>query len=371
MSTQKVIHVGTPNIGKKDRFHQYVDEILDRKWLTNGGEVLREFESVIAEYLKVKHCIAVCNGTMGLELAIQALGLTGEVIVPSMTFVATAHALHRHGVTPVFCDIDHESYNIDPQHIESLITSKTSGILGVHAYGLPCQINALKELADKSGLKLFFDAAHAFGCSYNSQMIGNFGNCEVFSFHATKFFNTCEGGAVATNDDALALKIRQLMNFGFSGIDKVVTEGTNGKMSEIHAAMGLVNFESLDTFIDTNRRNYEEYKRQLANTSGIEVHSLDSDERLNHQYVVIEVHEQYPLTRDELMTKLHKNNILARRYFWPGCHNMEPYKSLYPGAKLMLTTTEQIAKRLLVLPTGTAVDLPEIQQITNYINEEV
>ena len=254
---KNALHVGCPNIGNRQDLRRRIDDILDRRWLTNGGPYVNEFEQRVAEFIGVKHCIATCNATVALEILIRALGLTGEVIVPSFTFVATVHALQWQGITPVFCDIDPRTHNIDPRKVEELITSRTSGILGVHLWGRPCPIAKLQALANRHGLALLFDAAHAFACKHRGRMIGGFGRAEVLSFHATKFINAGEGGAVVTNDDDLAAQIRLMKNFGFSGFDKVTSIGTNGKMSELSAAMGLTNLESLKKFTRANRSNFE------------------------------------------------------------------------------------------------------------------
>jgi dTDP-4-amino-4,6-dideoxygalactose transaminase len=367
MKFDKTLHVGSPNLGSREQFDKYVDGIFERKWLTNRGQLVREFEQKLAEYLGVKHCVTMCNGTVALEIAIRALGLTGEVIIPSLTFVATAHALQWQQITPVFCDIDRNTYNIDPNEIERHITPNTSAIMGVHTYSRPCDIDALQKIADKHGIKLLFDAAHAFGCSYKGQMIGNFGECEIFSFHATKFFNSFEGGAIATNNDELATKCRLMQDFGFAGMDDVVYIGTNGKMTEICAAMGLVNLENINKFLEINKRNYTAYKSAISDIKGLSLIEFDDSEKCNKQYMVLEVGADYPLSRDELMFKLHENNVLARRYFWPGCHKMEPYKSLQPNADEFLAVTEEVAERLLVLPTGTSVDETKIKQIFSLI----
>jgi dTDP-4-amino-4,6-dideoxygalactose transaminase len=362
------LHVGRPNIGDRKRLLERINDLLDRRWLTNRGPFVQEFEERVAELMGVKHCIAMCNGTVALEIAIRALGMAGEVIVPSSTFVATAHALQWQEITPVFCDIDPETHNIDPGKVEDMITPHTSGIVGVHLWGRPCDIEALTEIAEKHNLKLLFDAAHAFGCSYKGRMIGSFGDAEVFSFHATKFLNTFEGGAVVTNNDELAEKIGLMQNFGFSGYDNVIYIGTNGKMSEISAAMGLTGLESLDDFISINRRNYMYYKQELENVPGIRLISYNEEEKNNYQFVVAEVDKETAgVSRDKLLEVLHAENILARRYFYPGCHRMEPYRSYFPNAGLLLTDTERVASRVLVLPTGTAISNDEIEKICGII----
>jgi len=215
----ETLHVGRPNIGDREQLFQSFKQILDNRWLTNNGPFVQEFEAKIAHFLGVKHCIAMCNATIALEIVIRGLGLTGEVIIPAFTFVATAHSLQWQEITPVFCDIDPNTHTIDPKKIESLITPRTTGIIGVHLWGRSCAIEQLQEIAYNRNLKLIFDAAHAFGCSHIGRMIGNFGEAEVFSFHATKFINSFEGGVVATNNDDLAVKLRLMKNFGFVGYD--------------------------------------------------------------------------------------------------------------------------------------------------------
>lgn len=368
MKFDKPLHVGAPNIGNREKFHRYVDEIFDRRWLTNHGVLVQELERRLAEYLGVKHCICMCNGTVALEIAIRALELSGEVILPSLTFIATAHALQWQEIKPIFCDIDRASYNLNPQEIERHVTPITTAIMGVHTYGRPCDIDALQSVADRHGLKLLFDAAHAFGCSYHGQMIGNFGDCEVFSFHATKIFNTFEGGAVATNSDELAKRIRLMQNFGFAGTDNVIYIGTNGKMTEICAAMGLLNLDSVDDFLAVNKRNYEAYKSGLADIKGLKLIDYDEREKCNWQYIVVEVGDEYSLKRDALIEKLQSKNVLARKYFWPGCHRMQPYRSLQPNAGLMLSVTESVADQMVVLPTGTTVDAGMIENVLGLLD---
>ncbi len=227
------LHVGRPNIGDPERFLELVQGALDRRWLSNDGPLVREFESRIAAYLGVKHCVAITNGTIALEIAIRALGMTGEVIVPSFTFVATAHALHWQGLTPVFADIDPDTHCLDPESVRRLITPRTTGIIAVHLWGRPAPVAELEAIAAEFGLALLFDAAHAFGVSVGEHMVGSFGRAEVLSFHATKFFNSLEGGAIVTDDDDVAHRARLMRNFGFAGEDTVVSDGTNGKLNEI------------------------------------------------------------------------------------------------------------------------------------------
>ena len=257
------LHVGRPNIGDRGAFLRRIGGALDRRWLTNDGELVLELERRLATWLRVEHCIAVSNGTVGLEIAIRALGLRGEVIVPSFTFVATAHALQWQGVTPVFCDISPETHTLDPRSVEEMISPRTTGILAVHLWGQPCAVDALTDLARSRHLRLLFDAAHAFGCADRGRLIGGFGDAEVFSFHATKVFNTMEGGAITTNDAGIAHKCRLMRNFGFADFDQVDSVGTNGKMNEASAAMGVTNLEQVDSFIAANRGHYRRYQAGL------------------------------------------------------------------------------------------------------------
>lgn len=364
---EQTLHVGRPNIGDRAAFMHRLDQILDNQWLTNNGPMVQEFEDQIALRLGVKHCVAMCNGTIALEIAIRALKLEGEVIVPSWTFVATAHALHWQGITPVFADIDPATHNLDPAAVRRMITPRTSGVIGVHLWGRAAPVQELQEIADEHHLKLMFDAAHAFGSTYHGETIGRFGACEVLSFHATKAFNTFEGGAVVTNDDELADTMRLMRNFGFSGYDNVIHPGTNGKMVEVCAAMGLVNLLSHDAVVGTNRRNYEAYREALANIPGVSLLTYDSAEQNSHHYVVVEVASDCPARRDDIVAALHAENILARKYFWPGVHKMRPYHDLFPHAHLVLPNTEQVAESVIILPSGTTLPEQAIGTIADII----
>ncbi len=361
------LHVGRPNIGDREHFLRLTAEMFDRRWLSNNGPLVQEFEKRVAGYLGAKHCIAMCNGTIALEIAIRALGMTGEVIIPSYTFVATAHALHWQGITPVFADIDPVTHNLDPSSVRRMITSRTTGIIGVHLWGRPAPVEALQTIADEHGLQLMFDAAHAFGCSHGGRMIGSFGRAEVLSFHATKFFNTLEGGAVVTNEDDLAETLRLMRNFGFAGFDNVIHPGTNGKMVEVCAAMGLTNLDYIDTVVDANRRNHEAYRVALNGIDGLRLLEYDLSQRNNFQYVVLEMIEGGARRRDAILAALHAENILARKYFWPGCHGMKPYRELFPNAGVLLPHTTEVAERVVVLPTGTAISGAVPEMISNVI----
>jgi len=362
------LYVGRPNIGNRAALLRRINEMLDRRWLSNDGPFVREFESNISAYVGVRHCVLTCNATVALEIASKALGFSGEVIVPSFTFIATVHALQWQGITPVFADIDPMTHNIDPAAIECLITPQTRGIVGVHLWGRPCDTEQIDRIAERHGLPVMYDAAHAFACSHRGRMIGGFGSCEIFSFHATKFLNSFEGGAIVTDDDSLADRLRLMRNFGFKGYDYVESLGVNGKMTEICAAMGLTSLEAIDDLIAINHRNYLAYKRGLGGLRGVALLDYDPKERQNYQYVAIEVDPDVsPISRDRLVEILHSQNVIARKYFWPGCHRMEPYRSSQPDAYRSLPNTESTAARVIVLPTGQTVDEQTVASICRIV----
>jgi dTDP-4-amino-4,6-dideoxygalactose transaminase len=362
------IHVGRPNLGRRDRLFARINEILDSRSLTNNGRYVKEFETRVAALVGVRECVAVCNGTLGLQILAKALELEGEVIVPSFTFVATPNSLDWIGIKPVFCDVDPHTHCLDPSCVEALITPRTTGIVGVHLWGRACNIAALEDVARRRNLKVIFDASHAFGCSYRAQMIGASGHAEVFSFHATKFVNAFEGGAVTTNDVGLASKLRLLRNYGFDGFDETGTCGTNAKLNEVAAAMGLTSLESMPDIVTANYANYNHYAQQLDGVHGISLLKYDEDEKCNFQYVVVLVNaETATITRDMLQTVLQAERVLARRYFYPGCHRLEPYIRSEEGVRPKLRHTERLASEVLCLPTGTAVGPVEVEAISGLI----
>ncbi|MFN7915881.1 MAG: DegT/DnrJ/EryC1/StrS family aminotransferase [Vicinamibacterales bacterium] len=347
------LHVGRPHVGTHAHFQARMDRAWASRWLTNDGPLVQELESRLAGFLGVPHCVAMCNATAALQLLLRASGVTGEVIVPSFTFVATAHAVAWQGLVPVFADIDPNTHNLDPADVARRITSQTSAIIGVHVWGRPAPVEALGALARTHGLRLFFDAAHAFGCSIGGRRIGGFGDAEVFSFHATKVFNTFEGGAVTTADPHLAATLRSLRNFGFSDFDRTDMLGTNAKMSEASAAMGLTSLESFPAFVAENRRHYDAWARGLAGIPGISLIPFDPAHDNNYHYAVAVLSPEFALHRDTLWNLMLAEGILARRYFWPGCHRMAPYNA----APQTLPHTEQLSARVLCLPSGG--DLPD------------
>lgn len=350
-------HVGRPNIGDRADLFERIEGALDRGWLANDGPLVAEFERRVAELLEVEHCVATSSATTGLQLVARALELEQEVVMPSFTFVGTAHALTWLGVTPVFADIDLATHNADPADVARAVTPRTSAILAVHMWGRACDVAALERIADSHGIPLVLDAAQALACTHRGRPIGASGRAEVFSFHATKVAGAGEGGLVTTRDPELARRLRLMRNFGFLGYDKVTGLGTNAKMHELSAAMGLTSLDSLARFIAVNRQNHEQYVQALEDVPGLRIVRYPGDERQNYHYVVAEVDD--PRLRDDLITVLHAERVLARRYFAPGCHRMEPY-SRNP---VRLPATEALSSRVLVLPNGTATSDEDVATI--------
>ncbi len=362
---EETLHVGKPNMPDRARFLARMEQVFDGGRLTNFGPQVLELEAAIAQLAGTRYCVSTCNATVALELAVAALGMRGEVIVPSFTFVATAHALWRQGVRPVFCDIDPRTHCLDPACVEAAITPRTTGILAVHLWGNPGDTAALQEVADRHGLKLLYDAAHALGCATQAQALGSFGNAAVFSLHATKVVHAFEGGAIVTDDTELAARLRLMTNFGFIGEDDVRHLGTNGKMSEVSAAMGLTSLESMRTVTNHNARLYEAYARGIADVPGVSLMPRGVEAADNYHYIVVEVDAaDGALTRDELVSALRLENVMARRYFHPGCHRMQPYRDMTPPATQCLPVTEAVSARVMILPAGLALNETDVQRLT-------
>ena len=363
-----ILHVGSPNVGDRALFDRFVNQMFDRRWFTNNGVLVQELEAKLCSLLNVKHCVAVSNATVGLQLAFHALDLTGEVIMPAFTFIATPHAAQWGGLVPVFADVKRDDHTICPKSIESLVNDRTCAIAGVHLWGNACDDNAIQSIADRHSLSVVYDAAHAFACAAPNKMIGSLGDCEVFSFHATKFFNTFEGGAITTNNDELAERLRLEKNFGFAGLDNVIHLGTNAKMPEICAAMGLSLLPRLEQLMERNRLNHRLYQAHLDNVQGLRLLRYDERRQSNWQYAVIEIDEnQFGESRDDLVNRLHLEKIRVRRYFYPGCHRMEPYRSMPRNRNLSLSNTDLICNRVICLPTGSSIDETDIDRICSLI----
>lgn len=362
------LHVGRPQPVSRNRLFARFDEILERNWLTNDGPLVREFEERIVELLGVRHCIAASSGTLALEISLRAAGVEGEVILPSFTFAATAHAVAWLGLKPVFCDIDRGTHALDPDRVERLITSRTGGIVGVHMWGQACAIDRLSEIASRHDIPLLFDAAHAFGNSYRGRALGNFGTVEVVSFHATKAINTFEGGAILTADDGIAERARRMRNFGSLDGDAPAVVGTNAKLCEAAAAMGLTMLEDLDQLFAANRMVHERYAARLADIPGVRLFPYDRSCISNYQYTVVEIDPAAAgISRDGVMRLLHAENILARRYFHPGCHRLEPYRSASSARDPHLPATDWLCDRVLCLPTGGRMSETDVDTVADLL----
>lgn len=360
-------YVGRPNIGDRRKLLERFTDILDRNWLTNDGPMVKELEARLVELTGTRNCVAVTNGTVGLELVARALALEGEVIVPAFTFIATAHAFEWLGIRPVLCDVRPTDFTIDASMVEALVTRDTTAIVGVHLWGRPCDVDGLSAIASEHGLSLVFDAAHAIGCTHGGVSVGRFGSAEVLSFHATKVINSFEGGAVLTEDDDLAERLRRFRNFGFTGVDSVDGIGTNAKMSEISAAMGITSLDAFDVFVSHNRSVFDTYQAGLEDVPGIQFLSYDESEQSNFQYAVVLVESAtFGFNADILVSMLAAEGIVARRYFKPGLHQIEPYRSRERGPSAF-PVTDFVVARSVVLPSGMATASEDATAIANCI----
>lgn len=352
-------------------FDEYINEIKtlwDTHILTNMGEKHKELEKRLEEYLKVPYISLMVNGHMALEMALQAMGLKGEVITTPFTFASTTHAITRNGLIPVFCDINPDDYTIDTEKIESLITDKTTAIVPVHVYGNVCRVEEIEKIAKKYGLKVIYDAAHAFGERYKEIGIGNFGDASIFSFHATKVFNTIEGGAVAFKNEEMWLDLYRLKNFGIRGPERVDYIGANAKMNEFQAAMGLCNLRHLDGEIEKRKKVYEKYMEKLSDCQGIKVSYIQRDVKSNYAYFPIVIEEkEFGATRNEVAMALEKENIYARKYFYPLTNSYDCYKQ-YNMENTPIAL--HISKRVLTLPMYADLALEDVEKICNIIIQQ-
>lgn len=365
---QFTARVGAPNIGDRERLHRLLDDILDRRWLTNHGPIERELEARLCEVTGTRHCIPVANATLGLMIAFRALDVQGDVLMPAFAFPALPHAATFLGLRPVFCDVDPHDHTVDVADVAARCAPDVGAVVGVHTWGRACDTEGLERVAGDR--PVFYDAAPAFGCRHRGRPIGGNGHCEVFSFHATKLLNTFEGGAIATDDDELAERIRLMVNFGFSGRDRVDGLGINAKMSEIHAAMGLVSLELAPQLAAANAEHHARYREAFDGVDGIRlVTGAPEAEHLN--YVVVEVDERSShVTRDELLEVLATAGVDARRYFFPGCHRIEPYVSA-PGGAPSLPHTDEVCRRVLQLPTGSSLSAGDVGRVARTVADAV
>ncbi len=343
------IYVTQPSMPPLDEFVVYLEKIWANKWLTNNGEFHQQLEAALAEYLGVKHVSLFSNGTLALLVSLQALRISGEVITTPYSFVATSHALHWNEITPVFCDIDPLTFNISPEKIEFLITKNTTAILPVHVYGYPCELNKIQYLADTYGLKVIYDACHAFDVSIRGESVLNFGELSVLSFHATKVFTTLEGGAIITNDPKLKKRIDFLKNFGIANETTVVAPGINAKMNEVQAAYGLLQLKYVKENIQKRKRITGWYRERLAGLPGIRILSDMPDVKHNYSYFPIFVDEAiYGLSRDDLYNALREQDIMGRRYFYPLISSFPMYRTLPTADQVPIA--QQAAEQVLCLP---------------------
>lgn len=362
------ITVTSPLLPDLDEFHGLLKEIWDSKWITNNGFFHKKLEAALCEYLKVPYVSLFTNGTLPLLTALQALRITGEVITTPYSFVATTHALWWNGIKPVFVDIDPRTGNLDPNKIEAAITPKTTAILPVHVYGKPCDVDAIQAIADKYGLKVIYDAAHAFGVEVNGESILNAGDMSTLSFHATKVFNTIEGGAMIMHDAKTKQRIDYLKNFGFAGETEVVGPGINSKMDEVRSAYGLLNLKQVDAAIAARKKVAMAYRDALRNVEGITFWDDMPGVKHNYCYFPIFVDaEKYGMTRDELYAKMKVSNVLGRRYFYPLISEFSTYRGLESAAPENLPKAHKMADSVICLPMHHALSDEDIQRVIDCI----
>lgn len=365
---EKQITVTSPLMPNLDELNQYLQDIWQRKWITNNGHYHKELEKALCEYLDVPYVSLFTNGTLPLITALQALRITGEVITTPYSFVATTHALWWNGIKPVFVDIDPTTGNLDPDQIEAAITPRTTAIMPVHVYGKPCDTERIQEIADKYGLKVIYDAAHAFGVKVNGASILNAGDMSTLSFHATKVYNTIEGGALVMHDEQTKKRIDYLKNFGFAGETEVVAPGINSKMDEMRAAYGLLNLKQVDAAIEARHQVAIKYREALRDVEGITFFDDMPGVKHNYSYFPIFVDaEKYGMTRDELYFKMKEQNVLGRRYFYPLISTFSTYRGLDSAKPSNLPNAHKMADEVICLPMHHALSEEDVMRILNII----
>lgn len=364
----KIITVTSPLLPNLDAFHDLLAQIWESKWITNNGSFHKKLEVALAEYLKVPYVSLFTNGTLPLITALQAMHITGEVITTPYSFVATTHALWWNGIKPVFVDIDWETGCMDPDKIEAAITPRTTAILPVHVYGKPCDTEAIQDIADKYGLKVLYDAAHAFGVEINGRSVLNAGDMSTLSFHATKVYNTVEGGAMVVHDEQTKKRIDYLKNFGFAGETEVVAPGINSKMDEIRAAYGLLNLKQVDAAIEARHQVAIRYREALKDVEGITFWNDMPGVRHNYSYFPIFVDAgKYGMTRDQLYFKMKERNVLGRRYFYPLISTFSTYRGLESAAPGNLPVAAKMADEVICLPMHHALSEEDVQRVIDSV----
>ena len=368
MESNEMITVTSPLLPDLDELNALLKDIWKRKWITNNGHYHQELEKALCEYLKVPYISLFTNGTLPLITALQALRITGEVITTPYSFVATTHSLWWNGIKPVFVDIDPMTGNLDPDKIEAAITPKTTAIMPVHVYGKPCEVNRIQEIADKYGLKVIYDAAHAFGVEVNGESILKAGDMSTLSFHATKVYNTVEGGALVMHDAQTKKRIDYLKNFGFAGETEVVAPGINSKMDEIRSAYGLLNLRQVDKAIEARRQVAIKYREALRNIPGITFFEDMPGVKHNYSYFPMFVNaEEYGMTRDELYFKMKEHGVLGRRYFYPLISTFSTYRGLESAAPENLPNAHKMAESVICLPMHHALMDGDVERVINEI----
>ena len=370
MPENNQITVTSPLLPDLNEFNALLKEIWDSKWLTNNGSFHKRLEKELAEYLGVPYLSLFTNGTLPLITALQALRITGEVITTPYSFVATTHSLWWNGIKPVFADIDPSTGNLDPERIESAITSKTTAIMPVHVYGNPCDTEAIQAIADKYGLKVIYDAAHAFGVKVDGRSVLNAGDISTLSFHATKTYNTIEGGALICHDEKTKQRIDYLKNFGFAGETEVIAPGINSKMDEMRSAYGLLNLRQVDHAIAERHKVSDIYRKELAGIPGISLFSERPDVTYNYSYFPIFVDaEKYGITRDDLYFKMRDHNVLGRRYFYPLISDFTTYRGLPSAAPSNLPVATRMADQVICIPMHHALSQEDVDRVISSIKK--
>lgn len=367
---EKNITVTSPLLPDLGELNDYLKDIWSRKWITNNGHYHRELEAALCDYLKVPYISLFTNGTLPLITALQALRITGEVITTPFSFVATTHALWWNGIKPVFVDIDPATCNLDPEKIEAAITPRTTAIMPVHVYGKPCDTARIQEIADKYGLKVIYDAAHAFGVEVDGRSVLEAGDMSTLSFHATKVYNTIEGGALVMHDEKTKQRVDYLKNFGFAGETTVVAPGINSKMDEVRAVYGLLNLKQVDAAIEARRQVALRYREALRGVDGITFFDDMPGVRHNYSYFPIFVDaEKYGMTRDELYFRMKERGVLGRRYFYPLISEFSTYRGLESATRENLPVAHEMADRVICLPMHHELEVKDIQRVIEIIKK--
>ncbi|WP_313825059.1 DegT/DnrJ/EryC1/StrS family aminotransferase [Leclercia sp.] len=361
------IYVTSPLLPPLEEFIPYLEQIWQNKQLTNGGPFHQQLEQALADYLGVKYISLFANGTLALLTAFQALRLTGEVITTPYSFVATSHSLLWNKLTPVFADIDPHTYNIDPRKIEALITPQTTAIMPVHCYGVPCEMDKIQQIADIYGLKVIYDAAHCFGVKKEGISVLNHGDLSVLSFHATKVFNTFEGGAIVSHDAKTKQRIDYLKNFGFAGETRVVAPGINAKMNEVEAAFGMLQLNYIDQALAERKAIADNYRQLLDGVEGITQISVPADVTWNYAYFPILVEPEFGIDRDALYESMKDEGIMTRRYFYPLITSFAMYSTLPTASETNLPVANEIAAKVLCLPIYPGLSIEDQQHVVDVI----